>query len=264
MVKPIIDISSHNSGMDGAKVKENVEAVIIRLGYRGYSKGTLAYDKLYRQYRAECEKYKIPYSLYFFPCSVCDAEAEEEADFIIREAAGMNYILPVFLDSEVAEVKYGTGRADKLSRAERTRYLKIICDKMQKAGVPAGIYASASWLKNNLDVSQLPYSIWVAQWSDKLTYNGDCMLWQYSDKGAVPGISGRVDLSRRVSVSAALSGTKKMIVTGDVVNIRKGPDTSYDDIGDLAKGTVITVDKIQSGFAHFEGWTSTAYLKNNA
>lgn len=256
----IIDVSQHNGAIDWSRVKGNVEAAVIRLGYRGYSKGTLAYDARYRVNRKECEENGIPFSLYFFPCSVCVREAEEEADFIINEVQEMNYVLPVFLDSEVADIKKGTGRADKLSKAERTRYLKIICDKLQDAGVPAGIYASASWLKNKLDVTQLPYSIWVAQWSDKLTYDGDCMLWQYSDEGTVLGISGRVDLSRRMERISAPTKQQRTVTAG-VLNIRKTPDVLSEDIGDLTKGSVITVDRRENGFSHFEGWVSEKYLK---
>ncbi len=260
MSNVIIDVSQHNGAIDWNKVKGNVEAAVIRLGYRGYSKGTLAYDARYQANRKECEENGIPFSLYFFPCSVCDREAEEEADFIINEVQGMNYVLPVFLDSEVADVKKGSGRADKLSKAERTKYLKIICDTLQDAGVPAGIYASASWLKNNLDITQLPYSIWVAQWSNKLTYDGDCMLWQYSDGGTVPGINGRVDFSRRVEQFITLRKQRRTIIAS-ILNIRKEPTTNSEDLGDLIKGSVITVDRTEKGFSHFEGWVSEKYLK---
>ena len=197
----IIDVSSHNGIIDWQKVKGNVDAAVIRLGYRGYSiKGPLAYDSRYKENREDCEKFGIPFSLYFFPCSITDGEAEEEADFIIGECKRMNFVLPVFLDSEIAETKYHSGRADKLSKADRTHFLQIICEKLQGAGIPAGIYASISWLRNQLDLSKLPFSIWVAQWDSKLTFDrkeGKCVLWQYTSNGSVPGISGKVDLSRR-------------------------------------------------------------------
>lgn len=278
---PIIDVSTHNGIIDWQKVRGNVEAAVIRLGYRGYSKGTLAYDNRYKENRTACEQLGIPFSLYFFPCSITDEEAMEEADFIIKECVGMNFVLPVFLDSEVAETKFGSGRADNLSRADRTRFLKIICDRLQAAGIPAGIYASTSWFNNQLDLSQLPYSIWVAQWSDKLTFTGDYVLWQYTSKGTVPGIMVNVDLSRRHAADQVSGepdrgvgeenqntgdveqGTVKAeqrTVTANVLNIRKGPSVLSADTGDLIKGSVITVDKIKDGFAHFEGWVSTDYL----
>lgn len=281
---PIIDVSAHNGVIDWQKVKGNIEAAVIRMGYRGYTTGKIAYDTKYNENRAECEQLGIPFSLYFFPCSITDDEAREEADFIIKECKGMNYVLPVFLDSEVAETKYGSGRADNLSRAERTRFLKIICDKLQANGVPAGIYASKSWFTYQLDLSQLPYSIWVAQWGDKLTFTGDYVLWQYTSKGSVAGIGGDVDLSRRSDIAQTSDENnqhteeeqpnldnveqntfepEQRTVTANVLNIRKEPSAESEDLGDLVKGSVITVDKIQDGFAHFEGWVSTAYLSES-
>lgn len=269
---PIIDVSTHNGIIDWQKVRGNIEAAVIRLGYRGYTTGTVAYDTRYKENRAACEQWGIPFSLYFFPCSITDEEAIEEADFIIKECVGMNYILPVFLDSEIAETKFGSGRADNLSRADRTRFLKIICDRLQAAEIPAGIYASKSWFTYQLDLSQLPYSIWVAQWGDKLTFIGDYVLWQYTSKGTVPGIMVDVDISRRhaedqVSVEpdqnadgAAQAKAEQRTVTANVLNIRAEPSAASADLGDLVKGSVITVDEVRDGFAHVEGWVSTDYL----
>lgn len=196
----IIDISYFNTVTDWQKVKASVDAVVIRLGYRGYSKGTLAYDKSYAAFRKAVEQFNIPHSFYFFPCSVNEAEANQEADFIIQALAGADLALPVFLDSEIAEVKNKSGRSDKLSRADRTRFLAIICERLQAAGIPAGVYASTSWLNNQLDMSKLPYTVWVAQYNTKCTYKGSYLLWQYSSKGQIPGIKGNVDCSRLVNV----------------------------------------------------------------
>lgn len=273
---PIIDVSAHNGIIDWAKAKGNIEAAVIRLGYRGYSKGTLAYDARYKENRAACEQLEIPFSLYFFPCSITDEEAMEEADFIIRECVGMNFVLPVFLDSEIAETKFGSGRADNLTREDRTRFLKIICDRLQAAGIPAGIYASKSWFTYQLDLSQLPYSIWVAQWADKLTFTGDYVLWQYTSEGIVPGISGRVDLSRRPGADQSAGGAEteqeagkkeqvhtikeQMTVTASVLNIRKEPSAVSADLGDLVKGSKITIDEKRDGWGHFSGWVSMEHL----
>ena len=195
-MKPIIDVSAFQGTINWKAVSGNIEAAIIRLGYRGYGNGRIVYDTKYKENRAACEALGIPFSLYFFPTSITDAEAIEEADFIIREAKGMKFVLPIFLDSEYAEGS-GNGRSDQLNRADRTRFLRIICERLQANGIPAGVYASTSWIKNRLDASQLPFSWWVAQWASKLSYSGDWLIWQYTGKGSVPGISGNVDCSQR-------------------------------------------------------------------
>ena len=203
-MKPIIDVSAFQGTIDWKAVSSNIEAAIIRLGYRGYGNGRIVYDTKYKENRAACEALGIPFSLYFFPASITDAEAIEEADFIIQEAKGMKFVLPIFLDSEYAEGS-GKGRSDQLSKADRTRFLRIICERLQANGIPAGVYASTSWIKSRLDASQLPFSWWVAQWASKLSYSGDWLIWQYTSKGSVPGISGNVDCSQRNTRSARKS-----------------------------------------------------------
>lgn len=187
----IIDVSEHNGVIDWEKVDELVTIAIIRIGYRGYGKtGSLVYDKSYFENRKACERLGIPYGLYFFPQAITDAEAIAEAEFIEKEAKSMpSFILPVFLDSELAE-PHGNGRADGIDREKRTRMLKITAEHMEKAGIPAGIYASTSWLQNKLDMSKLNYPVWVAQYANFCTYTGSKILWQYTSKERSPGSQG--------------------------------------------------------------------------
>ena len=197
MFKKVIDISKFQTDIDWEKVKNStVDAVVIRLGYRGYSKGIIARDPMFDKHLAGCISHSIPHSVYFFPCSINDKEAVEEAEYIIENVKTIDLSLPVFLDSEVAE-KAGKGRADNLSKKDRTRYLQIICDRLEQAGIKAGVYASTSWLNNKLDMSILSkYTVWCAQYNTKCTYAGTYSLWQYTSNGRIDGIKGRVDVSK--------------------------------------------------------------------
>ena len=199
-MKKIIDISKNNVVTDWGKVKTAVDGVIIRMGYRGYTKGKIVYDPLYESHRRGVIAYDIPHSFYFFPCSINDAEAIEEADFIINELQGVHIDFPVFLDSEISDVKNKSGRSDNLSVAQRTWLLKIICERVNAAGIPCGVYASTSWLKNNLNMGLLSmFPVWVAQYNTKCTYSGVYMMWQYTSKASIPGINGNVDCSYLLS-----------------------------------------------------------------
>ena len=207
----IIDISQWNVVTDWNAVKNNVDAVIIRMGYRGYSKGTLALDSKFKEYTAACAAHGIPYSVYFFPCSINDQEANEEADFILKNIEGMHLSLPVFLDSEVAGSKTD-GRSDNLSVANRTRFLRIICERLEAAGIRSGVYASTSWLNNNLNMAELSQFItWCAHYKSKCTYKGAFALWQYTSKGLVAGIKGNADISKVTGALPAMDG-KPIIV----------------------------------------------------
>ncbi len=44
-------------------------------------------------------------------------------------------------------------------------------------------------------LSKKNYPFWLALYQDKMTYPWQVDMWQYSDKGRVPGISGNVDLN---------------------------------------------------------------------
>jgi GH25 family lysozyme M1 (1,4-beta-N-acetylmuramidase) len=199
----IIDVSKHNGNIDWSKVKGNVEAAVIRLGYRGYSKGDIAQDPKYIDNLNGCRNNGIPYSIYFFPCSINDAEAVEEANYIINAVQGLEISLPVFLDSEVS-APGKVGRSDNLSVEQRTHLLKAIIDNVKAAGIEIGVYASTSWLNNNLNVADLgDIPIWVAQYNTHCTYGDKYVMWQYTSNGSVNGIAGRVDCSNNISLNIA-------------------------------------------------------------
>ena len=199
--RKIIDISQFNNVTNWAKVKATGYPVIIRIGYRGSKTGVITYDPRYKEYRKACESNGIEHGFYFFPCSITDSEAHEEALFIKNEVIKSGIKMPVFLDSEVVQ-RDKSGRSDKLSKEKRTRMLRIICEDLLKWGIPVGIYASRSWLYNNIDMSEIPSdavkNTWVAEYGVSMTkYTGYFVMWQYSSKESVSGISGNVDMSNQ-------------------------------------------------------------------
>ena len=199
--RKVIDISQFNNVTNWDKVKATKLPVIIRIGYRGSRTGVITYDPRYKEYRKACEDKGIEHTFYFFPCSITNSEAHEEALFIKNEVIGSKITMPVWLDSEVVQ-KDKTGRSDKLSKENRTRFLKIILDDLLGWGIPCGIYASRSWFYNNIDMNQISKdavaNTWVAEYGVSMTkYTGYFVMWQYSSKESVNGISGNVDISNQ-------------------------------------------------------------------
>ena len=197
--KPIIDLSHHNTVADWNKVSNAVSGVIMRLGYRSYGSGQIMMDKKYTNYLAQVKQRKIPYGIYFFPTSINEKEAEEEANYILKAVSGLQMSFPIYLDSEIADVKTKNGRSDKLDKETRTQLLKIILDKLKSRGYDCGVYASTSWLNNQLNMSKLNgYKIWVAQYNTSCSYSGKYNMWQYSSKGQIDGINGNCDVSKLI------------------------------------------------------------------
>ena len=199
--RKVIDISQFNNVTNWDKVKATKLPVIIRIGYRGSRTGVITYDPRYKEYRKACEDKGIEHTFYFFPCSITDSEAHEEALFIKNEVIGSKITMPVWLDSEVVQ-RDKIGRSDKLSKEKRTRFLKIILDDLLGWGIPCGIYASRSWFYNNIDMNQISKdavaNTWVAEYGVSMTkYTGYFVMWQYSSKESVDGISGNIDMSNQ-------------------------------------------------------------------
>ena len=83
--KKVADISYFNNVVNWDKFKKSVDAVIIRLGYRGCTNGNIILDKKAKEYVEMCKKHGIPYSIYFFPTSVNEMEAIEEALWVLEK-----------------------------------------------------------------------------------------------------------------------------------------------------------------------------------
>ena len=133
---------------------------------------------------------------YYFSQARTVKEAQAEAAFAVKQVkeSGCKLNLPLVIDTE----NYPGGRASssKLNRSKRTAAVKAFCDYVKSKGYTPMIYASTSWLNNNLDMKKLSgYQVWVAQYNDTVTYKGSYRCWQYTSSGKVPGISGRVDLN---------------------------------------------------------------------
>lgn len=201
----IIDVSKFQGDIEWPKVKAaGIEGAIIRLGYTGYSKGNCTLDPKFEQNVKGVSDNGIPFSCYYFPQSISIAEAQNEAQFIIEHVKGLELSMPIFLDSEIADVSHKNGRSDKLSVEDRTRMLRTIADILIANGLKCGIYASTAWLNGNLDMTRLSdLPVWVAQYADTCKYEGAYCLWQYTSKATVDGISGYVDASKNISLDFA-------------------------------------------------------------
>lgn len=231
MADRVIDVSEFQpKDIDWTKVKKAGYSVILRIGLRGSVKGTarfrkIGYDYNYKTYLKEVIKAGIPYSVYYFPTPMSDAEADQEAEWLISNVADILFDMPVYLDSE----KVPNGVANDITVAQRTRFLKRITDKLVAAGIPCGIYASTSWLNNQIDMSRLQAQVrkntWVAQYASKCTYAGEYAMWQYSSKASVPGINGNVDISVVTGEFDMSCQTKKTTEVIDLAKIMTFPVT---------------------------------------
>ena len=134
--------------------------------------------------------------VYFFTEAINAKEGKEEAAYTLNlvRNVGIPLSYPVAIDTEA--VGGSKERAKNLSKAKRTEAIKGFCEEIKAQGYEPMIYASTSWLDNKLDMSKLPYKVWVAQYNDKVTYKGSYVLWQFTSRANISGVKGYCDVSK--------------------------------------------------------------------
>ena len=204
MAKYIVDISEHNNITNWAQFAKEVEAVVIRLGYRGSIEGKPAYKKItmdakFLLHLAKAKQYGIPYGIYYFPTPITDEEAVEEVVWVRDQIQGLDLRFPVLIDTENV-LSNRKGRADSLSKDKRTHLLRTFSDRLLSWGIPCGVYSYTTWLRDNVDLSKLDKRVvrntWVAQ-NPVLTYGGAVAMWQYGTK-KFSWASGPIDVNKMV------------------------------------------------------------------
>ena len=192
-----IDVSEfQGEEIDWKQVKKSgVEFAIIRLGYRAYGEsGDLVLDAMYEQNIREASKVGIDVGVYFFSQAISAAEAVEEAEFVLDHVKKYDITGPVVYDTE--EIKWDAARTDENTKQEFTNYCKVFCDTVSHAGYDPMIYSNMEWMAFTLDMEELSeYDFWYADYCEIPQCPYDYKIWQYSESGAVPGISANVDLN---------------------------------------------------------------------
>ena len=190
-----IDVSKFQGNIEWDKVKgDGVEFAIVRLGYRGYSEGNVYIDPFYKNAMEGAAKAGVDTGIYFFSQAINVDEAIEEAELCIKELAPYKVKYPVIIDVEF--IANDDGRANKLTRQDRTDIVKAFCEKVKEAGYVPGFYANTKWSVMGLDLAQLQeYDFWFANYNDTFSYPYEYEMFQYSESGSVAGIVGNVDLN---------------------------------------------------------------------
>lgn len=186
-----IDVSTHQGEIDWQQVADSgVEFAILRAGYRGSTKGDLYEDEYFAENFRGAKKAGIKVGVYFFSQALNEEEAREEARYLQKLLKGKEPELPVFYDWEYLE-----GRVPSARAVPMTEMAVAFCEEVQEAGLKAGVYFNRDYGDNYLDLSKLQsYTLWLAEYANipRASYHFHCL--QYTDRGTVPGIEGKVDL----------------------------------------------------------------------
>ena len=198
-----IDVSKYQKNTNWQAVKNSgVDFTMIRVGFRGYgTEGTLNLDPLFNQNINGALSNGIDCGIYFFSQAVNYNEGVQEAKWTLEQIKGYNITYPIAIDTEESSAPDKIGRADNISKEDRTAAIRGFCETIMNAGYKPMIYASKYWLKDKLNMSDLQgYDVWLAHYvsgapNNKSDYDGPYTMWQYTSSGYVNGINGEVDMN---------------------------------------------------------------------
>lgn len=190
-----IDVSTYQGTVDWAAVKDaGVDYVIVRAAYRGYETGKIVPDDLYEQNIRGAVDAGLHVGVYLYSQALSEDEAREEADYLLGLIEGLPVDYPVVYDQE--EYTADQARTDGLTGEQATLNALAFCERVYDAGYIPMIYTNNDWAQNMYDMERLDhYPIWYADYTAAPSLTGGFAMWQYTDSGQVPGVTGPVDLN---------------------------------------------------------------------
>ena len=194
-----IDVSEHKNKIKWKKVKSSgADFVFIRAGYRSAESGELNEDANFRTNIKKANKAGVMCGAYFFSQALNEAEAVEEAEYLLKLVKRYDIEMPLVIDYEL----YNGGRLQQKVEAGEmpasSMYHDVVlafCRRVEEAGYESAVYANYDMLTNYMDSTLLDDEavIWAAQYGGSCDVRGSYRYWQCAEDAAVGGIDGNVD-----------------------------------------------------------------------
>lgn len=183
-----IDVSQYQGIIGWEQVaKSNIDFAIIRLGYAGYD-GMITLDSFFQRNAEEAMKSQIPIGVYVYSYCRTKEAARLAASQTLSFIKPYQLKYPVIFDIENSLYQKYDKFANSILAAA---YLNLI----EKGQYYAMLYTYTDFANTYLEMDMLKkFDVWIADYHNPITYQGDYGIWQYSNQGAVNGISVPVDL----------------------------------------------------------------------
>ena len=199
-----VDVSEYQGDIDWEQVAtDGIEFAMVRLGYRGATKGELFLDACFEANLEGAQAAGLDCGVYFFSQAQNAKEAVEEAEFVLDSLKGASLVYPVAFDSEDGALGVEESRVSNLSREEMTAVALAFCERVEQAGYRTILYG------NWRDLSRLNYEemggrhVWWAEYDVATPLeHGGMRMWQYANDGQVAGIGTLADMN--IDLSGAL------------------------------------------------------------
>lgn len=190
MATKLLDISFWQDTLDFAKIKKaGYDNIILRAGY-----GTTI-DSKFNEYANACKKNNINIvAVYWFIYATNLTEVKANANKCLEVIKAYKPKI-VFADFEYDTVNKAAKKGIKLGEKECDSFTIEFCETVKKAGYTPGYYANTDYYKNMYSsVKNKGYVFWLAHYKSDYSYHEPpikCDFYQYTDRGTVPGLTGK-------------------------------------------------------------------------
>lgn len=177
-----IDISRAQEQFDfTAAVSAGVKFVIIRAGI-GRDE-----DTYFRRNIEQCRKLGIDFGCYWYVTATDTAELDRQINACVKAIGDEKPSYPVFCDMEEQR------QIDNLTSKERTDMALEFCDRLNKAGLPSGVYANPAWLESYYQKERIvgKRDIWLAHWTESPDYASRYDYGQKMWQWGIDSIAGK-------------------------------------------------------------------------
>ena len=178
-----IDVSRHQGVIDWGKVsRAGIQFAMVRA-----SEGQSTRDSMFASNVAGAQKYGLAVGAYHYSYAANTAQAKAEANNFLAAVKGQRLTYPLVFD---LENNTGTAKVTGMWSDLAVTFLRAL----ESAGYFAMLYSNKYSLETIYDAAKIaPFAVWVADWAPRCGYKGPYGIWQTSDAGKVPGVTGAVD-----------------------------------------------------------------------
>ena len=189
-----VDVSEYQGTINWSKVEgSGIHFAMLRVvkGLTGSMKADAQFERNYKNARNA----GIKVGVYRYTYAKNPDQARKEAYKVLDVLDGRELDYPVVLDIEDSGLLTNVS-----SDSRRSDIVLAFKEVIEDAGYDFAVYASLDWIKNQLDMDKLKNEdLWLARWRSVnkgpgYSGKGNLVMWQYTDSGSVPGISGPVDM----------------------------------------------------------------------
>ena len=185
----MVDVSKWQQDIDWQKVHANgIEYAMLRIGtQKGVDKESII-DAYFEQNIKNAQAAGIKVGVYYYSYANDKNDVLEQAKWVVDTLKDYELDLPVAFDWEC----WSLFNSFNISFHDLNEIAETFLREIEKEGYQPLLYGSKNYMEN---IWNLDYDIWLAHYTEKTSYEGPRIMWQFTSSGKVPGISGNVDVN---------------------------------------------------------------------